>query len=85
MTYENFSKFSNELYCEKCDYQAKRKSDFNKHLKSKKHNTYKHIINTYKCSCGKEFKHRQSLYNHKKVCNSINNTEHIKEMINMVI
>jgi hypothetical protein len=29
---------------------------------------------TYKCSCGKIYKHRQSLHNHKKICSEQNKT-----------
>ena len=73
MTSKNSPKFSTEFYCEKCDYYAKRQSDLNKHFKSKKHNTYKYLQNTYTkfsfdCECGKVYKHRQSLNNHKKHC-----------------
>jgi hypothetical protein len=30
------------------------------------------IINNFNCSCGKEYKHRQSLFNHKKKCQEEN-------------
>jgi hypothetical protein len=30
------------------------------------------IINNFSCSCGKEYKHRQSLFNHKKICKYTN-------------
>jgi len=62
------------FYCEKCDYKCSNKGDFNKHTQSKKHNT----TNTtkiqpknsqpHKCSCGKEYEYRASLFNHKKKC-----------------
>jgi hypothetical protein len=71
MLTKNSIKKQNNFYCENCDYNAKRKTDYDKHIKSKKHNTY--INDTekcYKCSiCSKIYKHRQSLYNHKKKCN----------------
>jgi hypothetical protein len=62
------------FYCEKCDYKCSSKGDFNKHTQSKKHNT---TITTkiqpknsqhHKCSCGKEYEYRASLFNHKKKC-----------------
>ena len=31
--------------------------------------------NIFMCGCGKEYKHRQSLYNHRKMCSVINNLE----------
>ena len=43
-----------DFVCKKCDYTWSRKSDFNKHLKSKKHNTTKiqpKIL--HHCECGK--------------------------------
>ena len=30
------------------------------------------IVNNFSCSCGKEYKHRQSLFNHKKKCQQKN-------------
>ena len=58
-TTEILKKSLKEFYCKKCDYKCARKSDFNKHLKSKKHNT----TNTTKiqpnilhsCECGESF------------------------------
>ena len=60
-------------YCEKCDYYAKRKSDLNKHFKSKKHNAINAISNAnknsqYQCECGKIYKQQPSLSRHKKKC-----------------
>ena len=49
-----------------CDYTWSRKSDFNKHLKSKKHNTtnatkiQQNIL--HYCECGKKYTHRASLF-----------------------
>ena len=71
-TTEILKKSLKEFYCKKCDYKCSRKSDFNKHLKSKKHST----TNTTKiqpkilhhCECGKKYAHRASLFNHKKTC-----------------
>jgi hypothetical protein len=70
-TTNDSSKFSANFVCEKCDYKCCRKGDYNKHLRSVKHNT----TNTtniqhhdYSCECGKIYNHRASLYNHKKSC-----------------
>ena len=60
------SKNIKKNYCEKCDYTWSRKSDFNKHLKSKKHNTtnatkiQQNIL--HYCECGKKYTHRASLF-----------------------
>ena len=66
--------FPLKFYCDKCDYTCRSKGDFNKHTQSKKHNTSnttatQHKISQHhKCSCGKEYEHRASLFNHKKKC-----------------
>ena len=66
--------------CEKCDYHTSKKSDYNKHILTSKHqNTTKILTNTdtnatnvagnvFTCDCGKYYKFRQSLYHHKKTC-----------------
>ena len=74
----NTTFFSQEIpikfCCEKCDYKCRSKGDFNKHLQSKKHNATNttnvqlNISQMHKCSCGKEYEHRASLFNHKKKC-----------------
>jgi hypothetical protein len=68
------------FYCKKCDYNTSRKSDFNKHNLSAKHrnvdimltnvdaNSQKVTKEKYVCDCGKEYKHRQCLYVHRKTC-----------------
>ena len=75
--------------CEKCDYFTCKKTDYKRHLETKKHtiltNTYK--ILTHKknaCSCGKTYTHRQSLYFHRKKCSKFGekfeeNSENKKE------
>ena len=68
MLVENSNKI---FYCEKCDYTAKRKGDFKKHLESKKHNASKMLVKNskFKCRCGKTYMHDSSFYRHNKVCN----------------
>jgi len=65
----------NEQYkyvCEKCNYNSNKKDNYTKHLQTKKHNTYQYLPDTYKkehvCNCGKIYKHKQSLNNHKNKC-----------------
>ena len=63
-----------KYYCENCDYSCSKKSDFNKHIKSIKHNTtdttkiQRRKSPNYLCSCGKIYTHRALLFNHKKKC-----------------
>jgi len=75
--------------CKICDYECCKKSQLDRHNSTEKH---KILTNTdakrYICECGKEYKHRQSLFNHKKKCNEIKgknineNIELIKNLIN---
>jgi len=77
-TYQILTKSCKKFHCEKCDYLCSRKTSFEKHILSAKHqNTYQYLPNTYQklqkniffCNCGKFYKHKQSLNNHKKLCN----------------
>ena len=69
------------FHCDGCDYNTYNKYDFNKHLLTDKHkiltNTDEQVAQnriTYKCHCGKNYKHSQSLYNHKKKCQQTNDS-----------
>jgi hypothetical protein len=66
-----------QLYnCTPCNYHTFNKSDYNKHLSTRKHQK---TINpevcidtkTYFCVCGNEYKYRQTLYKHKKKCSEV--------------
>ena len=68
---ENASNF----VCELCDFKCTKKSNYEKHLLTLKHqkasNTTK-LQQQHKCECGKIFSHRGTLWNHKnKHCNLI--------------
>jgi hypothetical protein len=52
-----------DYFCKKCKFYAKSKSKWEKHIETNKHENKKSI---YLCICGKQYKHRQSLYTHKK-------------------
>ena len=84
-TTQNSPKSPRNFECKKCNYTCFRKSDLNKHFKSKKHNT---TITTeiqpnnsliHICSCGKQYNYRGSLFNHKKVCKYQETTEETTE------
>ena len=80
MGYKNSPKFAKSITCNLCDYSCFKQSDFNKHLLSSKHqkknkmmtNDYTKVAEfaetTFTCYCGKEYKHRQGLWRHKKLC-----------------
>ena len=76
---------SNKYECIYCDYITSNLKDFNKHKNTPKHakltcskgftDNLSHLSqNEYRCNCGNIYKHRQSLFNHKKKCNGIQNT-----------
>tara|TARA_B100001250_G_C19683220_1_gene736830 strand:+ start:44 stop:895 length:852 start_codon:yes stop_codon:yes gene_type:complete len=82
--------------CKICDFIAVNKYNYKKHLETKKHKKQE-ILTEYLpkpieseveekgfvCDCGKVYKHKQSLFNHKKKCKHINieeiKTENIEE------
>jgi hypothetical protein len=73
--------------CEKCLFECCKKSDWYRHLLTLKHIntdilltntayfTQKNAdtVNALICKCGKQYKHRQSVFNHKKKCYLSNN------------
>lgn len=77
--------------CLYCDYFTCNKKDYKKHINTIKHkiksNTYKDTsinpdyvdLQIFKCDCGKKYKHRQSLYNHRTKCNILNGVETISK------
>jgi hypothetical protein len=75
MTYTQIVKLANKYECINCNYSTSNNYDYNRHLLTAKHeiltnayiNTPK-IAKQFTCDCGKEYKHRQSLNNHKKKC-----------------
>jgi hypothetical protein len=71
-------KSSTIFNCETCDFYTSRKSQIERHFLTDKHlkltNTYQNVPQQNVCNCGKIYKHRQSLYNHKKNCNTFINT-----------
>jgi hypothetical protein len=86
--------------CEKCDFLCSKKSNFDKHIATRKHiNNYTELQKEaeimpkkYICICGKEYVHRQGLYTHKKTCNYdeeknviINPVEEVKTLTSLVM
>jgi len=65
--------------CKSCDFVTSKKTNYDRHLHTKKHLdlhladkglhfSKKGANDSTDCICGKQFKHRQSLYKHKKLC-----------------
>ena len=77
-------KNANTYSCNACDFTCSKQSNYDSHILTRKHKT---LTNTYEilpknatmhtCSCGKKYKHRQSLYNHKNQCLQHNSTQEI--------
>jgi hypothetical protein len=69
-------KLLHKFYCKYCDYGCSKESDYNKHLLTRKHNRLTTVDKNspklakanYECECGKEYKSRQGLQQHKKKC-----------------
>ena len=64
---------SDTFVCECCDYTTSRKSQYDRHLLTDKHDflqnpTLEKDSKTWNCECGKIYKHSSSLYFHKKQC-----------------
>jgi len=75
-----------EFLCKECDYKTCNKKDFKKHIDTKKHQynkcnkynkctTKKSPEHNMVCICGKSYNHRASLYNHKKNCKVVVQTD----------
>jgi hypothetical protein len=64
-----------KYFCEKCDYDCCKQSDWDKHILTSKHikddgELQKNRQNRqkFKCDCGNIYKYRQGLWNHQKKC-----------------
>jgi hypothetical protein len=72
MTTKKRKKNAFKYCCERCDYYSNNKTDYNRHLQTRKHNTTNTTKiqqkNAFFCECGKNYSYRASLYNHKKKC-----------------
>jgi hypothetical protein len=89
----NLSKKSAFKYvCKNCDYNTCKKSSYDTHILSAKHQRMTNEDNggqnsaqilplpsdTHTCACGKKYQHRQGLWKHKKFCN-ISNLDETKD------
>jgi hypothetical protein len=64
--------------CDSCSYYTYRLSNWNRHIKSKKH---KKKLKYYKCDCGKIYKYMSGFSRHKKECKFIEKNDKL-EIIN---
>jgi len=80
---KNLQKTCTKFYCEYCDYNTDRKSSYDCHLLTRKHqkttNNNKNLqktcnnLNLICDNCNKTFNDRAGLWRHKKKCNNVNN------------
>ena len=74
MITENTQKNSLNFGCINCNFKSCKKNDYKRHLLTDKHkrlqnNDKSGVENKkYICECGREYKYRQGLYNHRKTC-----------------
>ena len=80
------TKKTNFLYgCEKCDFFSNKKTDYDRHLETRKHKSLRmndkktNFTNFYVCDCGKTYKYRQGMFAHKKKCTFLQE-EKIKDL-----
>jgi len=68
-----------KFFCEHCDIGCSKKSEWDRHVSTRKHrNKSEYLQKTphmYECVCGKSYKHRQSLFNHKQKCNGLSDLD----------
>jgi hypothetical protein len=93
------------FYCDNCHYGTSKKCNFDSHLSSDKHSrvtnglqtgqqSAQNQLNTYEsfiCSCGKKYQHRQGLWRHKQKCyehdseSTIDSQKQQQELINYLM
>jgi len=73
-----------KFFCEKCEYDCCKQSDWDKHILTSKHikddDELQKNRQKFMCECGNIYKYRQGLWNHKKKC-----TKNIYEETNEII
>ena len=88
MDSEKLPKVAEKYFCECCDYTTCKKSSFDKHNTTDKHkkreNDSKMVVNgsnlgekvaQFICNCGKVYKYDSGYYRHKKVCQTLKQTD----------
>jgi hypothetical protein len=87
---------TSKFVCELCKFKTSKNSNYISHLMTPKHKNNDAILtntdeknanNEYKflCKCNKKYKHRQSLFLHKKKCNFIeNNIQNANDKVDLI-
>ena len=71
-----------QFVCEKCDYMCHKKSDWTRHISTRKHQSSDGLVTAvteksanHTCTnCHKEYKSRNGIWKHNKTCNSTTQT-----------
>jgi hypothetical protein len=75
---ENFTDFTENYICQFCDTKCSRRTEWTRHLLTRKHQRQSHgkdfnknftAGQIYNCLCGKKYKTHSGLWKHKKLCN----------------
>ena len=80
MLTKNEEKRGNFFKCKVCDYNTIRKDNYDRHILTAKHKMLtnankneekrgKNLMQSFRCKCGKEYKHNSTLCRHKTICN----------------
>ena len=58
------------FYCEKCNFQCNKQSNWNTHISTRKHieNQTPKLLNNFTCKCGKIYTYASGLSRHKSLC-----------------
>ena len=75
LEYPKMPKTAEKYYCEICDFVSSKKSNYDTHLTTTKHQNRTNRLNRtdkmpdiFECACGKVYKARNSLWYHKQKC-----------------
>ena len=78
-TSEEIPSKPDKFSCEKCDFSCNKKSNYESHLTTEKHNKiYRDTskMPMYSCDkCGQEYKYHSGLWRHKRTCNNVNHKD----------
>ena len=66
---------SGKFICKDCDFKCCNKKDYKRHLNTAKHitriNRIKNTPDGFFCECGKQYKYKRGLWNHKQKCDGV--------------
>lgn len=69
------------LYCDVCDIKLSSIYALRKHLKTNLHKKKLNPTAVFSCLCGKQYKHKQTLYGHRKYCDTYINRPTKEEQV----